>query len=419
MNQKLPAILGGEQAVTLDQTAANRWPILTKEDESAVCSVLRDGDISLHPVTRALEDDYRKYLNTRHALAHCNGTAALLAAFFSIDPDPGDEIIVPSATFWASVVPMLWLGAVPVFAESEMQRLGPDPEDVESKITPRTRAIVVTHLWGMPCKMTELLDVARRNHLVVIEDASHALGATWRNRLCGTIGDIGVFSLQGGKLAPAGEGGILVTDNDEYMERATCLGDIVRTWDLESPAKRFAGTSFGIKTRMAPLSAAVARIQLKHLDERNTRRNENLAYLSHQLAPLGFETFLPQDHINRVYFEYLIQCPPQQMHIPIERLVMALRAEGCEVAFPRYPLIHQQPLFTEGHWRRIARLDHLPGWLPRTYRPDDLPRTTAANDTMIRLPSFPNATRPLLDQYAGAFQKVVAHADQIMEADFN
>src|SRR6185436_20194056 len=135
---------------------------ITIEEENAVLPVLRDGDLSLHPVTRALEDDYRRYFGARHALAHCNGTAALLAAFFALDLQPGDEVLVPSATFWASVLPMLWLGAVPVFCESEMERLGLDPEDAERRITPRTRAMVVVHLWGMPSKMTELLLLARK-----------------------------------------------------------------------------------------------------------------------------------------------------------------------------------------------------------------------------------------------------------------
>ena len=110
-SENLPAILGGRRAVTLDGTAANRWPIITDEEERAVLRVLRDGDLSCHPVTRELEDDYRQFFGRRHALAHCNGTAALLASFFALDLQPGDEVLVPSATFWASVIPMLWLGA--------------------------------------------------------------------------------------------------------------------------------------------------------------------------------------------------------------------------------------------------------------------------------------------------------------------
>src|SRR5262245_56864740 len=219
-NSLTPAILGGLKAVTIDGSVANRWPIIGPEEEQAVLEVLRHGDLSCHPVTKQLEEDYQNYFGVRHALAHCNGTAALLAAFFALDLQPGDEVLVPGATFWASVVPMLWVGAKPVFCESEFERLGLDPVDAERKIPPRTRAIVVTHLWGMPAKMTELIELARKHNLRIIEDASHAQGAFWRESPCGTLGDISVFSLQSSKLAPAGEGGILLTNDAALMERA-------------------------------------------------------------------------------------------------------------------------------------------------------------------------------------------------------
>ena len=375
-----PAILNGPKAVTLEHSQATRWPILTEEDESAVLQVMRDGDLSCHRVTRELEDDYRRYFSERHALAHCNGTAALLAAFFALDLQPGDEVLAPSATFWASVLPMLWLGSVPVFCESEMDRLGLDPEDAERKITSRTRAIVVVHLWGMPSKMTELFALGKKYHLKVVEDASHAQGATWRGRQCGTLGDVSVFSLQSSKLAPAGEGGILLTNDDAIMERAICLGDIDRIRGLDSPSRRFAAISFGVKTRMASLSAAVGRVQLRHLAERNSQRNDNIEYLSERL---GVQTFRSPAHIQRVYFEYLVRLPASQM--PRDLLVRALQAEGCEAAFPRYPLLHQQPIFTEGLFARIARLDGN----VRRYAEDDLPKTTRANMELLRLPSFP------------------------------
>jgi len=119
-----PAILGGHAAVTIDQREAVRWPRITGEDERAVLEVLRGGNLSFDPVTQELERDWCEFTGMRHALAHCNGTAALLAAFFAIGLERGDEVLVPSATFWASVVPMLWVGAIPVFCESETERLG-------------------------------------------------------------------------------------------------------------------------------------------------------------------------------------------------------------------------------------------------------------------------------------------------------
>jgi perosamine synthetase len=410
----LPALLGGPHAVTLDQSAALRWPIITDEDESAVLEVLRSGDLSSHPVGRQLEDDYRAYFGVNHALSHCNGTAALLASFFALGLKPGDEVIVPSATWWASVVPMMWLGAIPVFAESEPDRGGLDPDDVRSRITPRTRAIVVVHLWGMPSKMTELLEIANQYNLAIVEDASHAHGATWRGRKCGSLGDVSVFSLQGHKLAPAGEGGILLTNRDDLFERAVLLGDVLRVYELESPARRFAATGFGIKTRIAPLSAAVARVQLRHLDERNARRNANIEYLSSRFEAMGFETFLPPMHIKRVYFEFLIRADERRTGIPIPLLIEALQAEGCQVQHPRYPLVHEQPLFTEGAFNEILRLP--PGIAPPVYRADALPRTKRAGEQLIRIPAFPQAERALLDQYVLAFRKVSAAAPQLRAA---
>jgi perosamine synthetase len=409
----LPVMLGGTPAVTLDHAAACRWPMLTDEDLQAVQRVLRDGDISTHPVARELEQDYAAFTGRRHALAHNNGTAALLAAFFALELKSGDEVIVPSATFWASVVPMLWLGALPVFCESEPERLGLAPADIEKKITPRTRAIVVVHLWGLPSKMTEIQAIARRHDLRIIEDASHAHGASWRDRPCGTLGDISVFSLQGDKLAPGGEGGILLCDDDAYHERAVCLGDITRIIELETPARRFAGTSFGIKTRIAPISAAIARVQLKHLVERNAQRNANIELLSGRLEELGLHTYRPPGHIRRTYFEFIVRPDPERLPLRLDWLVDALRREGCQVSAPRYPLLHQQPFFTEGHYRQIARLPD--GVDPPDYRAVHLPETERVNATLIRLPAFPHPCRELLDQYGRAFEKVASHAEAIAD----
>jgi perosamine synthetase len=395
------AIAGGTKTVTMEQQDATRWPLIDEEEEAAVLAVLRNGDLSCHPVTRELELAYCKYFKRQHALAHCNGTAALMAAFFALDLKSGDEVIVPSATFWASVVPMLWFDAVPVFCESEPERMGLDPEDVARKITSRTRAIVVVHLWGMPSKMTELFEIARRHRLKIIEDASHAHGATWRDRPCGALGDISVFSLQTSKLAPAGEGGIFLTDDEDLYEKAVCMGDMMRILELKSSARRFAGTTFGIKTRMAPLSATVGRVQLKKLNQHNSIRNANAIRLSRRLADLGLDPLLPPSHIERVYYEFLVRYDAERTAISREAFVEALRAEGCDVSLPRYPLLHQQPLFTEGHHKFVGAA---------------LPKTEAANEKLIRFPVFTKPCPDLVDQYAAAVEKVMSNAEQIRSA---
>ena len=411
-----PAILGGEPAVTLDHGASNRWPRLTLEDEKWVLRVMRDGNISTHKIIRELEGAYAELTGRKYCLAHNNGTSAMLAAFFSIGLKPGDEVLVPSATFWASVVPMLWVGAVPVFCESENERMGLDPKDMEQKITARTRAMVIVHLWGLPSKMTELFELARRYNLKIIEDASHAHGAYWNNRPCGSLGDVSVFSLQGDKLAPAGEGGIFLCDEEVYHEKAVCLGDITRIAELAPPSRRYAATSFGVKTRMAPLCAAVGLSQFARLEENNQLRKSNIENLSRKLAKLELHTFQAPDHIQRVYFEYLIRYDATRYPLSIVQLVEALKKEGCRVTAPRYPLLHRQPFFTEGVFTGILRLPSTAGQ-PPSYKNCSLPLTEAANQALLKLPSFPGPDNGILDQYALAFEKVLAHAGEIAEYD--
>jgi dTDP-4-amino-4,6-dideoxygalactose transaminase len=181
-------------------------------------------------------------------------------------------------------------------------------------------------------------------------------------------------------------------------EKAVCLGDMMRILELNTPARRFAGTTFGIKTRTAPLSAAVARVQLRKLKEHNAIRNKNSEYLSSKLVPLGLDPFLPPSHIQRVYYEFLVRYDAIRTGLSRERFVEALREEGCEASLPRYPLLHQQPLFTEGHHKFIGAR---------------LPRTEAANEKLIRFPVFTSNCDELLKQYGEAVEKIVESAAEL------
>lgn len=404
-----PALLGGSPAVTLPQDEALRWPIIGPEDEAAVLEVLRSGAVSIHPVVNELEADYRARFGRAHALAHNNGTGALHAAMHAIGLEPGDEVIVQSATWWASVMPILHQGAIPVFAECEAERGGLDPDDVERRITDRTRAIVIVHLFGMPSRTDALLDLARRRGLKVIEDASHAHGASVDGVPCGRFGDVSVFSMQANKLVPSAEGGMLLTDDEGLLVRALRYGHYERLIPMkDAPDRRFAATGFGMKFRMSPLSAALARTQLAKLDERNARRHANCRRLAERLQALGVHAFIPPTGVERTYFEFLVRFDGRD-GLDAAGLAAALRAEGAQAEAPRYPLLHQQPMFTEGRWASIARIDPA----GRTYDPADLPRTIGLNRSLLRLPAFPNAGEALLDQYATAFEKVIAHAAEV------
>jgi len=390
--------------VTLPQDECLQWPVFRAEDEQAVLRVMRDGNVSTHPVIQELENDFRAFTGRRHALAHCNATSALMAAFHSLGLRPGDEVLVPSATFWASVLPMIWCGLVPVFCESEPATLGLDPVDAARRITPRTKAMVIVHLWGLPCKVAELTALAKAHDLRIIEDASHAHGASQDGVPCGRMGDVSVFSLQGDKLVPAGEGGVLMTDDDAIHDRALCMGDITRIIRMPTADRRFAATSFGIKTRIAPMSAALGRSMLARLPETNSVRNRHHKRLAATLEDLGFDCFLPPEGVERVWFEFIIR--HRMENIDAGALVEWLRQAGCRVGVPRYPLLHQQPYFTEGHWRAAGRYPESIK-LPAS---DDisLPFTERMNRTLLRLPNFnhPDAGA-LVDQYAEAFRQAV------------
>ncbi|MDP7004621.1 MAG: DegT/DnrJ/EryC1/StrS family aminotransferase [Phycisphaerales bacterium] len=409
----VPAILGGAPAVTLDQTRANQWPMITGQDEQAVLDVLRSGNLSLHPIVGKLEEDYKQLTGRKFALTHNNGTSAILAGLHALGIKPFDEVIVPSATWWSSVMPVLHCGGVPVFAELEPDCLGLDPADIERKITHKTKAIVVVHLFGMPSKMDEIIEIANKHNLKILEDASHAHGATYKCKPIGSFGDVSIFSMQGNKLCPSGEGGILLCDEQEVFESAIRLGHYERLLNLESKNKYFAATGFGFKFRMAPMAAALAHSQFKKMKERNDRRNANCIYLSEKLQALGIETFLAPSEIERVYFEFLVRYDESVTGLPIDYLANALNAEGALVAAPRYPLLHQQPIFTHGVWSQIARLPATPENPIHTYDPSDLPNTTLGNGSLLKLPSFPSANSELLDQYALAFEKVLTHSNDI------
>ena len=330
-------------------------------------------------------------------------------------------------------MPVLNVGAIPVFADVDPETMCIDPADVERKITPRTRAIVVMHSGGMPCEMDAMLEIARRHDLRVVEDASHSHGALYRGRHTGTFGDVAAFSLQTSKLCPAGEGGLLVTDDEAIFRRATALGHYERLGRRSGPADghgegaiedeydRFQHTSFGFKYRISPLHAAVGRVSLAKLDARNKRRNEGVQHLYEELSELPALTppSIP-DYIQRVYLSNArIKYDAAELGgLPIERFVQALRAEGARVSggteMRHRGGLHTQPMFVEhAHWAfqhpaNAASVAHT------RYGPGTLPVTDSPPRDRITLPAFPRPTPELLDQYVGAFRKVVEHAADLL-----
>lgn len=417
MGERL-AINGGEKAVTLDQTEALKWPLFGDEDFQAVLRAMQMPDYSFYEEAYRFEEEFKNYSGAKFVLAHNNGTSAIHSALFALGIGPGDEVITPSLTFWATTMPILSCNAIPRFAEVDPETLNIDPQDLENKITPQTKAIVVVHLCGLPCAMDEVMDIAHGHHIKVIEDSSHAHGAEYKGEKTGTIGDIGCFSLQATKLLPSIEGGLLITDNQEYYERAAALAHYERLSSLRDSSgyRKYSHACFGYKYRIHPLAAAIARVQLKYLDERNKLRNANHQYLDSQLGKIkGIETIKTPTDVKRTYYWHRIKYNSEELGgLERGKFIAALQAEGVEVTTERYELLHLQPVFQEADiWGRGCPWNCPHVKIEATYKQGDLPVTERLHQQLLALPAFPRAEKKLLDQYVKALKKVVENVDEV------
>ena len=424
-NDERLALLGGGPAITLDQEEASRWPVPERDEIEAVSELVRGGtwsQLARHGEADQLEREFADYIGVRHALAHNNGTSALHACAFALGLGPGDEVIVPSATYWATVMPMLTTGAIPVFADVDPVFLNLDPNDVEGKITPRTKAVVVCHQGGMPCDMDAFTELARRRGIALVEDASHA----HRRDLQGPKDRVirrRCRLLHAGLQAHAvWRGGHLRLGLQRVHGQATLLGHYERVGELEDPEQsRFKSTGLGYKYRISPLHAALGRVSLSKLDQRNSARNGGIEYLYEQLAEIPGVTPAPvPDHVDRVYFlpGFVLYEPAELGGLPVDRFVEALYAEGAKVTGGTHLRhtggLHTQPLFAERrHWafEHPANRESLSSV---TYGDGTLPVTEDLPVNRISFPNLPRPSRELLDQYVEAFRKVAVHASDLM-----
>jgi dTDP-4-amino-4,6-dideoxygalactose transaminase len=262
-----------------------------REERDAVLEVVESGhlfrygrpdDPAFKRTVYTFERELAALCGVKHALATTSGSASLVSSLLALGLSPGDEVIVPAYTFVASYSSTIFCGAMPVLAEID-ESLNLDPEDVERRITARTKAIMPVHMLGNPCDMDPILDVARRRDLVVIEDACQAAGASYRGRRVGTLGKIGAFSLNIFKTITAGDGGAVVTDDTELYERAFAVhdqGHRPHRTGVEVGARSLLGLNF----RMNELTGAVALAQLRKLDRLLATLREKKAKLKERIA---------------------------------------------------------------------------------------------------------------------------------------
>jgi dTDP-4-amino-4,6-dideoxygalactose transaminase len=251
--------------------------LVDSELRAAVDEVVSSGWWSMGPKVLEFEQAFAEFCDVRHALAVANGTAALHLALLAAGCGPGDEVILPSLNFVAAANAIAHTGATPVFCDiAGPDDLNLDPADLEAAIGPRTKAVLVLHYGGFPCDMQAVRELAEQRGLIVIEDAAHAPGATWRGRPCGGLGLVGCFSFFSNKNLPVGEGGMIVTDDDALAERVLLLrshGMTTLTWERHrGHASSYDVVAQGFNYRLDELRAAMGLVQLRRLPDENARR---------------------------------------------------------------------------------------------------------------------------------------------------
>ena len=314
---KTPALLGGKPVRTAGWPG---WPVWNpKTDEEQLLRVIRSGVWSRHNVVAEFESKWAEINGAKRCLTTVNGTNALICAVRNLDIGAGDEVITTPFTFIATPLSILQNGAMPVFADIDPETFQIDPVKIEAKITSRTRAILPVHIYGLPADMERIMAIAKKHNLLVVEDACQAWLAEINHKKVGTFGNAGCFSFQNSKHCAMGEGGAIISDDEQFMDRCYSYHN-------------FGGlTIAGTKMRLAEYQAAIGLAQLKRLDEQTTKRNENADHLRSQLRNIpGIQPNRLYDNVTRAAYHLFPFRYKKEEFKGLSRdiFIKALNAEG-------------------------------------------------------------------------------------------
>ncbi|MFP4249616.1 MAG: DegT/DnrJ/EryC1/StrS family aminotransferase [Armatimonadota bacterium] len=433
MAEKL-AINGGERAVQTDPGDIYDWPIITEEDEEAVLDVLRRRAMSARDITEKFEEDFAQWHGMDYCLGFSSGTGSLQSAMWACGVGVGDEIIVPSITYWASALPAFTLQATPVFADISFETLCIDPDDIERHISDRTKAIVPVHYAGHPADMDPIMEIAEKHDLKVIEDVSHAHGGLYRGRLVGTIGHVGCMSVMSGKSLAVGEGGMMITNDRQIWERCIAWGHYARTtatqWTgelkeqviTEPDLTPFTGLPWGgYKYRMHQMSSAVGRVQLRHYQERMEEIQRAMNYFWDLLEDVpGVKAHRPpKDEDSTMggwYAAHGLYVAEELGGLSIHTFAEAVQAEGgrcspgANFALHLHPLLNEADIYRHGKPTRIANSD-------RDLRQPEgsLPVAESIQERCYSIPWFKHYRPEIIEEQAAAYRKVAENADALRE----
>ena len=365
-------------------------PDIGQAEIDAVTAVLHRSQLSLGPELEAFECEFAAYHDAPDAVAVSSGTAGLHLALLVENVGPGDEVIVPSFTFVAVANAVIQVGATPVFVDIDLVTLNLDPVRVEAAITPRTRAVVVVHTFGVPGEMTQLTETCRRSGLSLIEDACEAVGAEANGRLVGTFGNLAVFGFYPNKQMTTGEGGVVLVRNADQAARLRSLRNQGRAPGGDWLDHR----DFGFNYRLPEISCALGRVQLQRLPEMLSMREAAARRYDRMLREIAEVERPPLDLVGfRIsWFVYVVRLGSK---VDRERVQAAMSGEG--IATGRYfPPIHLQPA-----WQTRFEVDA---------RASHLPVTESMGRRTLALPFFNRITSEQQEQVARALTAAIAIA---------
>lgn len=396
MPQEL-AINGGKPVRDKLLPYGHQW--IDEEDIKAVSDVLRSDWITQGPKIAEFEKEFAKYVGVRYAVAVNSGTAALHTACFAAQIEKGDEVITTPITFAASANCVLYQGGTPVFADIKEDTLNIDPEEIEKKITKKTKALIPVDFTGLPVDLEKILRIAKDNNLIIIEDASHALGATYKGSKIGSISDITIFSFHPVKHIATGEGGMITTNNKEYYERLI----LFRTHGITKERDKLLNyegpwyyemQELGYNYRLTDFQCALGLSQLKKIDRIIQCRREIVEKYNSEFKDIP-EIKIPEinpANSTPAWHIYVIQLNLEKLKTDRREIFKALRAENIGVNVHYIP-VHLQPYYK----KRFG------------YHLGDFPRAENYYSRAITLPIFPKMSDRDVDDVIRAVKKVITY----------
>ncbi len=410
------AMFGGSKTINI-KSPHFVWPVITRKTERAVLKQLKNS-ISIYDnsgIIGELEKNLSVFFSKKHTLLTNSGTCALHSLYVASNLSKGAELICPAYTFFATVSPIFFTGAIPVLADCD-ENGNIDPKEIRKKITSKTKAVMVTHMWGMPCQMQEIREICKEKDLLLFEDISHAFGAEYHGRKVGTLGDAAACSLQGQKTITGGEGGFFISDSDEMFYRALALGHYNKRCKKEIPALHYlhdyAITGMGLKYRIHPLAAAIANEQLNEIRRILEGREKIARKLIDGLKDLkGIRVPILDKKIKHGWYAFIIKYVPEELgNLPIEKFYEALKAEGCyELDIPNSTSpLNLLPLF-----QNSSKL--FPEYTQVHYKKGDFPRAERFFSSILKLPVWhEKKDEKIVDLYIKTFKKVIKNYRQLI-----